>query len=130
MQGAEGDYIEVEAPLNTDILSEAALNNGCTSVHTSLEMVFVSEENDTEDKDEVPENSGDEPVKSSQEKSSHSRLAESDANSIKAEEKANVDDKESMLLGTARKGTENVEPYNLFSMYFTICYMLRLFFAQ
>ncbi len=62
-------------------------------------MIFVSEENDTEDKDEIPENSGDEPVKSSKEKCSHSGLVESDANSIKAEEKAKVDDKESMLLG-------------------------------
>ena len=96
--------------MNTDILSEAVPNNGCTSVHTSLEMVFVSEENETEDKDEVTVNSGDEPVKSTKEKSSHSGLVESEANSIKAEEKAKVDDKESMLLGTARKGTETVEP--------------------
>ena len=89
--------------MNTDILSEAVPNNGCTSVHTYLEMIFVNEENDTEDKDEVPENSGDEPVKSSEVKCSHSGLVESDANSIKAEEKAKVDDKESMLLGNCSK---------------------------
>ena len=76
------EYIEVEAPLNTtpDTLSESGPNNGCTSVHTSLGNVFASEDNDAEDKDEVPVDNDDED-KSSEEKSGDNELVELDANS-------------------------------------------------
>ena len=61
-----------------DTMLESEHNNGCTSVHTSLEMVFVSEKNDAEDKDKVSVNNDDELDKSSEEKSSASGLVEAD----------------------------------------------------
>ena len=76
--------------------SESGPNHGLSTVCSSFGNVFVSEENDAEDEEEVLVNEASEPDKRSEEKSSDSGLVESEGNS---EENMKVDDEDTILLG-------------------------------
>jgi hypothetical protein len=94
-------------------ISESGPNHGLSSVRTSFgNNVFVSEENDAEDEDEVLVNEDGEPDKRSEEKSSDSGLVESEGNS---EECIKVDDEDSVLIvnrsGKAPKFRERKESH-------------------
>ena len=84
------------SPMTPRTLSESGPNHGLSSVCTSFGNVFVSEENEPEDEDEVLLHEDNESDKKSEERRSDSGLVESEGNS---EENMRIDDEDSVLLG-------------------------------
>ncbi|CAB4041145.1 Hypothetical predicted protein [Paramuricea clavata] len=107
------EYIDVQAPSLSDstplTLSESGPNHGLSSVRISFANVFIGEENDAEDEDEIQMNEYDDPDNRSEEKSSDNVFVESEVNSDKAEPNMKVAGEDSVSIGNGSERGDNFE---------------------
>ncbi|CAB3996570.1 fibroblast growth factor receptor 4-like, partial [Paramuricea clavata] len=106
------EYIDVQAPSLSDSTSLTLSESGpncLSSVRISFGNVFVGEENDAEDEDEIQMNEYDDPDKRSEEKSSDNVFVESEVNSDKAEANMKVAGEDSVSIGNGSERDDNFE---------------------